>query len=77
MKAFKIWWLKRRAKSAYLAVQRLHDTYDCGSAMIDHITSGRYSRLARTVNDSFDAIRELGGSPPSFHMHVPADRHTY
>ena len=63
-KRFKVWWLKRRAKSTYLAYRNHLDGYSCGSAMMQEI-SVHGSRLAVNFNKTMDKLASLDSNTPA------------
>ena len=59
----KLWWLKRRARAAILRIRAIADSYNCGHAMLMHI-SGSYSLACAYADHLLDEIAKIDPNCP-------------
>lgn len=63
MKKFRVWWLKRRARSAYAAYCRATASLSCGSA-IAGVISGEVQTAKSRFNSCMDLLAKLDPATP-------------
>ncbi len=72
-KSLKIGHLKRKGAKIYHSINAIYDTYDCGAAMINHITGGRLTRKETQFNAVMDQLETLDDETPTFRFGTPKE----
>lgn len=55
----RVWWLKRRLRSAIYRFEDNYVAYQCGKYVLDEITGGRYSRDLAHIEALKDKLRAI------------------
>jgi hypothetical protein len=67
IKKFKIWWLKRKAKSAYIGYHEVCNEYECAS-ILTRSFSTKAINYANRFNSSMRKLKELGEKVPDIKL---------
>lgn len=60
----KIWWLKRRLRKAYLRFEDDYSFWQCGNALLNQVTGGRFERDKARINKLKDLLRVIDPNYP-------------
>lgn len=64
MNKLRIWWLKRRLRKAIYRWNDRYAFYQCGNALMDEITGGKFSRDIAHIEMLKDRLREIDPNFP-------------
>jgi len=59
IKAFKIWYHRRKAWQLTMHAAHLSDPYDCGMALMEFLDSGRYRSVITARNAHLNRLNDL------------------
>lgn len=66
MLKLRIWWLKRRLRSAIYRFEERYIDYDCGKYVLDNITGSQYAKDEAYIDSLKNKLRAIDPNCPGY-----------